>query len=96
MDEPIKLRATLENEGISGVLDQVVMEVTDRFRQRLVEACQRGYLDISEEQISTLVQSAARIARNAAANGIAQAYQMGVIQVRKESHEERPTERPPR
>lgn len=73
----LKRPSSIRDDGVAGVLERVRVAAMERMRERLTE---RGasvdlYTEVEIEHVSRL---AGTIAKNAAADGIAESYQMGV------------------
>ncbi len=77
--------------GVAEILKVVRDEATDEMRKRLVERSKSVDL-YTEVEIDHLSRLCGTIARNAAANGVAQSYQFGVNRAATAEDFERDTE----
>jgi len=63
---------------VSEILEEIRVTVTDQMRQRLLERRAQGRHDLPDEEIEMEARIAGTMAKSAAANGVAQAFQLGV------------------
>lgn len=68
----------MRRDGLAAVLDGVRDDVIARVAERLRERRAQGRHDLPDEEIDSIARIAGIAARNAAADGIADAYQSGV------------------
>jgi len=86
---------SLRVQGVAKALEDVRQQVYDAMLERLMDRQRTGRLDLSEGEIATLAGIAATLARTAAADGIAEAYQWGINRAVSAEEHERPTTKPP-
>lgn len=84
--------SSIREEGVASVLEKIRAEAALRMRERLLERSKSVDL-YTEVEIDHLSRLAGTIARNAAANGVAESYQLGVNRSVKNEEYEAPTVR---
>lgn len=90
-----RVSSSIRVEGVAAILEDVRASTCSGMKARLESRRGQGRSDLSDEEIESLSRIAGVIARTAAANGIAEAYQMGVNRSVTRDEHDRPTSKVP-
>ena len=93
MSDPKHVHSSLRFGGVSAVLEHVRDEVVTQVKTRLEERRRQGWADISDEEIESIARMTGMVARKVAADGVAEAFQMGVNRSTTGEEHSRPTQR---
>jgi hypothetical protein len=95
MSEPPRRPSSVRRDGVAAVLEAVRAEAAEEMRKRLVE--RRKSVDLyTEIEINYLSLLCGTLAKNAAANGIGESFQIGIDRaVSTEEHEQITMQPPP-